>query len=112
MLNFNDFRDGPAGQMCERVGLPIDRLMSWRSFANTFQTINKRTDGDLVNRLMHFPASSGERALIMAILCAADYATYADKLSESCAWHWLGSAKDEHAEAVAAVILRRDAFGS
>lgn len=112
MLTFRDFKDGPAGDLCDRVGMPLVNLPSWQSFASSFQMINKRSDGDLVDRLMRFPASSGEVGLIMAILHAADYSSCADEIGKNYTWHWLRSVRDEYAEAVAAAIIRSDAVGS
>lgn len=108
MLLFRDFRDGPAGDLCERVGLSMTNVVSWSAFAAHFQQVNKKTEGALVERLMSFPASSGETALIMAILYAADYSRFADELAGGKAWHLLEYAHNEHAAAVAAAIFRRD----
>lgn len=108
MLLFRDFRDGPAGDLCERVGLSLTNVVSWSAFAAHFQQVNKKNDGALVERLMNYPASSGETALIMAILHAADYSRFADELAGGKAWHLLEYAHDEYAAAVAAAIFRRD----
>ncbi|MBY3499348.1 MULTISPECIES: hypothetical protein [Rhizobiaceae] len=108
MLAFSDFRGGPAGNLCERVGLSLTGVTSWSAFAAHFQQVNKKTEGALVARLMTFPASSGETALIMAILYAADYSRFADELAGGKAWHLLEYAHDDYAAAVASVILRRD----
>lgn len=108
MLGFSDFRDGPAGDLCTRVGLSLAGVTSWSAFASHFQQVNKRSEGALVERLMGFPASSGETALIMAILHAADYSRFADDLAGGKAWHLLEYAHDDYAAAVAAAIFRRD----
>jgi hypothetical protein len=107
MLGFSDFRDGPAGDLCTRVGLSLAGVTSWSAFASHFQQVNKRSEGALVERLMGFPASSGETALIMAILHAADYSRFADDLAGGKAWHLLEYAHDDYAAAVAAAIFRR-----
>ena len=108
MLLFHDFRDGPAGDLCQRVGLSLTAVNSWSAFASHFQQVNKKGEGALVERLISFPASSGETALIMAILHAADYSRFADAIAGGKAWHLLEYAHDDHAVAVASAILRRD----
>lgn len=108
MLNFQTFKSGPAGELCQRVDLRLDDICSWAAFAALFQRRNKETNGDLVERLMNIPASSGEICVIQAILHAADYSRFSDELADNSAWDRLHCVYDEHAEAVAAAILRRN----
>ncbi|MBY3387608.1 hypothetical protein [Rhizobium laguerreae] len=107
-LTFETFKSGPAGDLCNRAGLYLDEVASWSGFANHFQSQNKATDGELVERLMKLPVSSGEASVVQAILCAADYSHFSDELANDRAWDRLSRVYDEHAEAVAAAILRRN----
>ncbi|CDZ66318.1 Hypothetical protein NGAL_HAMBI2605_45940 [Neorhizobium galegae bv. orientalis] len=107
-LTFAAFKNGPAGDLCNRAGLYLDEVASWSGFASRFQSQNKASDGELVERLMKLPVSSGEACVIQAILHAADYSHFSDELANGRAWDRLSGVYDEHADAVAAAILRRD----
>jgi len=106
-LTFEAFKNGPAGALCNRGGLYLDGVASWSGFASHFQSQNKASDGELVERLMNLPASSGEACVIQAILHAADYSRFSDDLAGNSAWDQLRGVYDEHAVAVVAAILRR-----
>jgi hypothetical protein len=106
-LTFEAFKNGPAGNLCNRGGLYLDEVASWSEFASHFQSQNKASNGEVVRRLMNLPASSGEACVIQAILHAADYSRFSDDLAGNNAWDRLRGVFDEHAEAVAAAILRR-----
>ncbi|WP_431673932.1 hypothetical protein [Rhizobium leguminosarum] len=105
-LTFQAFKSGPAGDLCQRAGLHLTEVSSWAGFTCQFQSQNKVTDGELVERLMNLPASSGEACVIQAILHAADYSHFSDELAGNRAWGRMSGVYDEHAEAVAAAILR------
>ncbi|MFL5012712.1 hypothetical protein [Rhizobium sp.] len=105
-LTFQAFKSGPAGDLCQRAGLHLTEVSSWAGFTCQFQSQNTVTGGELVERLMNLPASSGEACVIQAILHAADYSRFSDELAGNRAWGRMSGVYDEHAEAVAAAILR------
>ncbi|WP_288430157.1 hypothetical protein [uncultured Agrobacterium sp.] len=105
MLTFQSFKSGPAAAICRKAGFSIAKLGSWDQFTSAFQTLSERTDYELPKRFQTMPASSGETAVIQAILHAADYSRYADEMEQT--WGRLDYVTGGHAEAVAASILRR-----
>ncbi|WP_412064679.1 hypothetical protein [Rhizobium sp. SYY.PMSO] len=105
MLTFQNFKSGPAADICRKAGLSITKLGSWNQFTEAFQVLSQKTDYELPKRFQTMPASSGEKAVIQAILHAADYSRYADEMEGT--WGRLDYVTGEHAEAVAASILRR-----
>ncbi|WP_421423344.1 hypothetical protein [Agrobacterium rosae] len=107
-LTFQNFKHGPAGWLCRRAGLSLEAIETWSEYSNHFQERNKKTNGNVVERLLKLPVSSGEASVIQAILHAADYSRFADDHAHNRAWDRLSGVYDEHAEAVAAAILRRD----
>ncbi|MNE28866.1 hypothetical protein D3C80_1223240 [compost metagenome] len=107
-LTFQSFKHGPAGWLCGRAGMSLDALETWSEYASHFQKQNKKSGGKIVERLLSLPVSSGEASVIQAILHAADYSRFADDHAQNRAWDRLSGVYDEHAEAVAAAILRRN----
>lgn len=107
-LTFQTFKFGPAGWLCTRAGLSLDGIETWSEYSNHFQERNKKSNGNVVERLLKLPVSSGEASVIQAILHAADYSRFADDHAHNRTWDRLSGVYDEHAEAVAAAILRRD----
>jgi len=105
MLTFQNFKNGPAADICRKAGLSITKLGSWNQYTEAFQIMSEKTDYELPKRFQTMPASSGEVAVIQAILHAADYSRYADEIERT--WGRLDYVTGEHAEAVAASILRR-----
>lgn len=107
-LTFQSFKDGPAYMLCIRAGLSLVTVETWAEYTSHFQKKNKKSRGRIVERLLRLPVSSGEAGVVQAILHAADYSRFADDHAHSRAWDRLSEVYDEHAEAVAAAILRRD----
>ncbi|MGO6921253.1 hypothetical protein ACCS39_27360 [Rhizobium ruizarguesonis] len=107
-LTFQSFKDGPAYMLCIRAGLSLGTVETWSEYVSHFQKQNNKSRGKIVERLLSLPVSSGEASVIQAILHAADYSRFADDHAHSRAWDRLSGVYDEHAEAVAAAILRRD----
>lgn len=72
---------------------------------------NSRTDGGVwraAERLFGV-LSSGERAVLLALLGALDFSSLADQLaSRSGTWTLMDVTHGRHRDAVAACILRRD----
>ncbi|MGR9310691.1 hypothetical protein ACU8MX_14820 [Rhizobium leguminosarum] len=106
MLTFKDFK-GPAAMVCIKTGLRIDKATSWEAFTQLFQEMDARRGGRLPDQFLALPASTGETALIQAILHAADYSQYADRMEGAGTWKRFDYVTGKHAEAVAASILRR-----
>lgn len=106
MLTFRHFKD-PAAMVCIKTGLRIDKANSWETFTHLFQEMDAKRGGKLPDQFLALPASTGESALIQAILHAADYSHYADRMEGTGTWKRLDYVTGVHAEAVAAAILRR-----
>jgi hypothetical protein len=108
MLTFQNFKNGPALNICMKAGLKIDGLQTWSDFTDSFCMLDAKKDGKLPDVFLKMPGSTGDSAVIQAILHAADYSRYADKMKGSGTWSRLQYVTGEHAEAVAASILRRN----
>lgn len=121
MTTFREFRDGPAGDLARRMGLDISGCISWQHFTATAVAYNncdaEKDDerGLLVKaaRRLCGSASTGEKAVICALLHAADFAWLADELSldhqgEPLFWTRLDGTYGDHLRAVAAAVLRQD----
>ncbi len=104
MLTYADFKSlTPARSICDRLGLPLDRAVSWDHL-----TSYARAQDDFPGRAkkLYGVASSGERALIAAIMTAVDYAAQADKLSQGRAWQRTEHCSGDHRRAMAAAVAR------
>ncbi|WP_426237120.1 hypothetical protein [Pararhizobium sp. DWP1-1-3] len=106
LLSFRDFRSGPAGRICAKGGLKIGHLDTWRDFTNAFSDLDYKKNGKLPDIFCALPGGTGDRALVQAILHAADYSHIADGI-EGGTWSRLQYVVGDYAEAVAAAILRR-----
>ncbi|CDZ66317.1 Hypothetical protein NGAL_HAMBI2605_45930 [Neorhizobium galegae bv. orientalis] len=107
MLTFKAFK-GPAAMVCIKTGLRIDKAINWGGFTDLFQEMDARRGGKLPDQFLALPASTGETALIQAILHAADYSQHADRMEGSGTWKRLDYVTGIHAQAVAAAIVRQD----
>ena len=107
MLRFKDFK-GPAAMVCIKTGLRIDKAINWGGFTDLFQEMDARRGGKLADQFLALPASTGETALIQAILHAADYSHHADRMEGAGTWKRLDYVTGVHAHAVAAAIVRQD----
>lgn len=108
LLHFADFSAGPGGDICRRLGVNIDKCTTWQAFTATMVLSNRR--GVLVDAARHLDgvASSGERAVLHAMLAAADFAWLADELSDGHTWRRLDHVYGDHRLAVAACLARAD----
>lgn len=112
MTTFTEFRDGVGGEMAHRLGVDISGCPTWRAFTTAMVAFN---DTDAAARLVKAARaaagfySTGEKALLVALLVAADFAWLADEIAGPNAWERLTRCDDRHSRAIAAVILRQDA---
>lgn len=99
-ISFADFIAGPGGRTCKRLGL---EPTSWTDLVD----IASR-DRDLVDRARRVAgtASSGESAVLHAVLAACDFAWLADELAAGETWARIGRLDLSHRLAVAAVAAR------
>lgn len=108
---FETFRDGYGGEVCKRIGVDISRLTTWDGYT---QEMIKWNDEDEAYAFVkgaqrfHRVASSGERAVLHAVLAAADFTAQADKLAGGTTWDRLDGMGSRVRESVAAAILRID----
>lgn len=107
MLSFDDFKCGPAANICAQAGFIIKPLHDWTDFTAAFGALDAKNDWKLSDTFRRLPGGSGDTAVIQAILHAADYSHVADKMKGSGTWSRLQYVTGEYAEAVAAAILRR-----
>lgn len=114
-LNLADFLAGPGGKIARQLGLPADLLAScasWDELTSLAVSHNDHTDGGLwhAGERLDGVLSTGERAVLHALLAALDFSRLADQLAgEPGTWRLLDFTHGTHAEAVAACILRRNA---
>lgn len=113
-LTIADFLAGPGGRIARRLGLPADLLAgcdTWAALSSLAVSHNDHTDGGLWDEAEKLDGvlSTGERAVLHALLPALDFTRLADKLGAGESWAVLDRASGAHAEAVAACILRQDA---
>jgi hypothetical protein len=106
---FAGFRDGYGGDICKRLGIDISQLESWGDYTYAMVDFNNEDFG-LVEAAKKFNrvASTGERAVLHAVLASADFAAVADQLAGKGAWNRIDRLGDRARAAVAAAILRRD----
>lgn len=110
MLHFNDFRDGKGGELCCRLGIDISMCETWSEFTAAMVHFNDKTDGGLIEaaRRLDGVGSTGERALLHAVLSAADFSRLADELSGGTVWLRLDYVFGDHRMALAACVARLD----
>ena len=110
MATFIDFRDGVAGDILRRkLGLGIGDLETWEGYTRRVVMLDDR-DGFLARvRRLDGLVSSGERTVAHACLAAADFEVLVEELDGGLFWRRFDTLDREHALAVAAVIVRRDA---
>ncbi|WP_421423346.1 hypothetical protein [Agrobacterium rosae] len=107
MLTFKNFK-GPAAMVCIKAGLRIDAATNWTEFTILFQQMDARRGGGLADQFLNLPASTGETALIQAILHAADFSSHADRMEGAGTWKRLDYVSGSYAQAIAAAIVRQD----
>lgn len=109
-MRFLDFRDGPGRETCVRLGFDIGECTTWRDYSVAAIRFNNRRHGALCESAQAFyeQASTGERAVLLAALAAADFAALADKLADGRTWTILDYTDRRHRAAVAACIVRQD----
>jgi hypothetical protein len=108
MTTFQKFKAGPAADICAKAGLDLRRLYTWNDLTWAFSDLDALKDETLVDTFLKMPGSTGDTAVIQAILHAADYSHIADSMKGSGTWSRLQYVTGEHAESVAAAILRRN----
>jgi hypothetical protein len=116
MTTFKEFRDGVGGQMALRLGINIGGCPTWLAFTDTMRRFNNskaEQDGDrspLVKEAKEVASacSTGEMALLRALLAAADFSGLADEIGSNTVWREIERCDDQHSRAVAACILRQD----
>ncbi|CAO3434191.1 hypothetical protein [Azospirillum endophyticum] len=111
MLTFQMFAAGPGGEMSRRLGLRLDGVSDWTGFAVAASAANRGPGAALVAaaRELYCHVSTGERAVLLAALWAADYAWLADELMSGDGrgiWRGLDCADDAHRQAVSAALVR------
>ena len=86
-------------------------MATWRDFTDAVVRRNDIKTSSVVNaaRTWNGICSSGERAVLCAVLAAADFAWLADELGGSENWQRFRGLGSDYREAIAAAILRRDA---
>lgn len=99
-ITFSDFTSGPGGRICRSLGLSPT---SW----NDLVSVAAR-DRDLVDRARQRAgtASSGELAVLVAVLCACDFSWLADELGGGETWRRIERLDLDYRLAVAAVVAR------
>lgn len=108
LVTFRDFRRGPAAGLCWRMGVDIQPCRTWREFTDAMVFKADRAAFMEAARDLDNVASTGERAVVHAILHAADFAAQADEFAQGRTWWRLSCTTGDHAAAVAASILRID----
>ena len=113
-MTLSDFLAGPGGDLVRRLGLPADLIAGctcWARLTAVAIAHNSRTDGGVwraAERLFGV-LSSGERAVLLALLGALDFSSLADQLAGRYGtWTLMDVTHGRHRDAVAACILRRD----
>ncbi|MBO9136899.1 hypothetical protein J5289_21690 [Rhizobium sp. B230/85] len=108
MPTFTDFKYGPANKICRKAGLNIDQCATFGEYTEAFQALDRKIGHKLGDFFLTLPASTGETAVIQAILHAADYSRFADQMTPGDVWQRFQYVSGEHAETVAAAILRQN----
>lgn len=107
---FATFREGYGGEICKRIGLDISPCGTWNEYTGAMIEYNNRPFGRMVEAAMRLNgvASSGERAVLHAVLAAGNFSAQADELSGGNTWDRMDGLGDKARESIAAAILRRD----
>jgi hypothetical protein len=108
VLGFIEFRDGLGGKMCGRLGLDISKTRSWDSLASYADEYDIRTEGAFTAaaRKLQGVASTGERALLHAVLAACNFTDLADELARGQTWGMMLRIDPDYRLAVATVMAR------
>jgi hypothetical protein len=109
MPTFADFRDGMGGDVCSRIGVDIAGIETWKDYTRAMVRHNDETEGSLVPAAKEFAevAASSERAVLGAVLGAADFAYAADEM-HCTTWYGIDRLGDTARLAIAAAILRKN----
>jgi hypothetical protein len=112
-MTFAEFKAcQPARAIFEKLGLTdyLEAATSWHMLRHLIVEFNDPDKGRFVKIAMRCDgvASSGERVLLHAVLCATDFAWLADKLTKGRAWQRMEFADSDWRKAAAACIAMED----
>lgn len=110
-MDFNTWKHlAPVRSLAERLKFNNTLALcdDWDDYQTRFIRANDE-DGRMVKAAENLWGylSTGERPVLAAMLFAADFSRFADRLSESGTWSALDRTYGDHAAAVALAILRR-----
>lgn len=108
MPTFIDFRDGRGGDMCRKLGVDISTLETWEGYTRTILDLPDRRGFVESAMALAGRCSATERAIMAAVLFAADLPSAAGELDDGGFWRRAGNFSADTALAVAAAILRQD----
>lgn len=118
MSTFSDFRNNLAATALVQslVGLDMSKLRTWDQFTRAALEARPARNGDyqpFIDRVERRAgtASTGELALLMAVLFAMDYRWLAERIAEECGRSFMRLMEyttGDHAQAASACIERRD----
>ena len=102
---FTDFRHGPGGAMARALDVGLDGCQTWQDYTAACS----RVPGfHAAAEREGYTASTGERAVLCALLHAADHAALADQVADGRTWARMGLLDRAHTDAVLACVARVD----
>lgn len=106
--DFAAFKTGPARSIFRAMGLAdyLESATSFRMLRHLIVDYNDCDKGLFVAAARRYEGvcSSGERVLLMAILCLTDFAWLADELQEGLTWQQFSRVGGDFRKAVTACI--------
>ncbi|MBB4282618.1 hypothetical protein GGE43_002535 [Agrobacterium tumefaciens] len=99
----------PVEDIAHKLGFDVSRCGSWDEYGSRFRAANDKDAGHLVTRAKEIAGvlTTGELAVLQAMLHAADFSRQADELCEGATWRGLDRTHGDNATAVALAIMRR-----
>lgn len=108
-MNFETWKNlDPVEDVARKLGFDVSRCRSWSEYGERFRATNDKDVGHLVTRAKEIEGhlSTGELAVLQAMLHAADFSWLADELAGKGTWQRLDRVHGDHATAVALAILK------
>lgn len=109
-MDFNTWKTlDPVEDIARKLGFDVSRCGSWDDYGSRFRAANDKDVGHLVTRAKEIAGvlTTGELAVLQAMLHAADFSRQADELCEGATWKGLDRTHGDNATAVALAIMRR-----
>lgn len=108
-MNFETWKNlNPVKDVARKLGFDLSHCGSWDHYGERFRATNDKDVGHLVIRAREIEGhlSTGELAVLQAMLHAADFSWLADELAGKGTWKRIDRISGDNSAAVAFAIMK------